>query len=719
MNKWFYYCISITVVLGVMLMMNSYTEDVSGLFDADHSRLIWHWDFTPYAFYVIFYIFVPSIYFAITLFISTFIYKKMVNTRAIRLMILFFHVLALGYLSTGGAIQQISFNVFANSVAFIGAPVLFIHFLYVYFKEVDTYFYNKWVYRSAYVVFAVSASFDVYGLVTGTFVDWMNQVQYIILLLFYALMFSIVCTGMVTLRRTIYRTFFKYISVGVSIAFAPYVFLYLIPKLLTGTPMIGIEYAAFFLIALPITFMYLLSKQQFIDINFLIQRLRYHALISVIPSILIAVLANLIIGGGFTFEMYMQLLFSSFFVLTSVLTLVEVVNFRLQRVLFSDRTNFQESLHKVTKNFKDQYSAVDLMDEICKEITDTLALTETHSYAYHTKSEMFCVNDPLPEDLLYHMQETLHNQEFEVGEIIETEKGFGIVVSESLEKITVIFSRGKQDFTTLNREEKKYLQIISMNANIAIENLSLIEDLMKELQTLKSDKTNQYPAWLSRLLFKISEEQREQLSIDIHDTVLQELLYLYRRMDELYTNREELPLSLRSELSMYKEQLLDSIHLTRETCSELRPTFLKEVGLVQSLDNLIQQYQLRSNFTVYLYAKHFHTELDQEMMLTIYRIAQELLTNTMKHSGAKHVHLRLFGDKDEVKVIYEDDGEGMEKNYKWDAFTHIGLSGIEHRVNGLKGTLEIDTAKGRGFKAEITFPLHQKGRDKNDENINR
>ena len=190
-------------------------------------------------------------------------------------------------------------------------------------------------------------------------------------------------------------------------------------------------------------------------------------------------------------------------------------------------------------------------------------------------------------------------------------------------------------------------------------------------------------------------------------------------MDELPANREELPLSLRSELSMYKEQLLDSIHLTRETCSELRPTFLKEVGLVQSLDNLIQSYQLRSNFTVYLYVKHFRTELDQEMMLTIYRIVQELLTNTMKHSGAKHVHLRLFGDRDEVKITYEDDGEGMDKSYKWDAFTHIGLSGIEHRVNGLKGTLNIDTAKGEGFRAEIIFPLHQKGRDRNDENIDR
>ncbi|SIS51053.1 sensor histidine kinase [Salimicrobium flavidum] len=715
-KRWFYYFLSVTILLGVVLVIHSYAEETAHLFrDENHAMIKLHASISSYAFYLLFFIIVPSFYFLITVFISTFIHRRMPNTFSIRLLITFFLLLALGYISTGGAILGVTFNIFVNSVCFISAPILFIHFLYVYFKEVDMYLFPKKIYQFGYMILLLSLVFDIFSLMTGRTVLWMDHVQYIILLFFYFLMFGVVCFGMIRVRDTTYRSFFKYISFGVTVTFAPYVLFYLIPRLLIGTPIVGIEFAAFFLIALPITFTYLLSKEQLIDINFIFQRLRYHALISLMPSILIAFIANLIIDWSLSFVMFMQLLVSSFTVLAFVLTIAELVNFRVQRVLFSNRTNFQESLHKVTKNFKDQYSAVSLMNGICGEITETLNLAETQAYSYNTNREMFCVNDPLPEDLLYHLQHSFHNRELGVGEIVETEKGFGLVVSESLNKVTVIFSRGKQDFTTLNREEKKYLQIISMNANIAIENMSHIEDLMKQLQSLKNEHTNQYPAWLSRLLFQIAEEQRKQLSIDIHDTVLQELLYLYRRMDELYSNRQELPLTLRSELSVYKEQLLDSIHLTRETCSELRPTFLKEIGIVQSLDNLIQQYQLRSNFTVYLYAKHFHAEIDQEMMLTVYRIVQEFLSNTMKHSGAKHVHLRLEGDEEEVRLYYEDDGVGMEDNYKWDAFTHIGLSGIEHRVNGLRGSLHIDTAKGEGFRAEVRFPIQQKGKENDDE----
>ncbi|ASF40090.1 sensor histidine kinase [Halobacillus halophilus] len=228
------------------------------------------------------------------------------------------------------------------------------------------------------------------------------------------------------------------------------------------------------------------------------------------------------------------------------------------------------------------------------------------------------------------------------------------------------------------------------------------------MQTLKSDNTQKYPTWLSRLLFTIAENQRKQLSIDLHDTVLQEQLYLYRKMDDLIAHRHALEPTLQAELNMYKESLLDSIHLIRETCNELRPAFIEELGLVQSLKNLIHQYQLRSNFTVYFRSDEFKADLDQERILAIFRVVQELLTNAMKHSEAKIVKLSLSNDEEQVHLFYSDNGLGMDYSFKRDLFSHIGLSGIEQRVNGLNGNLEIDTAPGAGFRMTITFPYAAK-----------
>ncbi|PBB06753.1 ATP-binding protein [Salimicrobium humidisoli] len=708
-KQWMYYILGLVLVLGVTLMVSSISGELYTLPEERTGAKLIFYSAVPSSFYyVFFFVIIPSLYFVTTVMISAFIHRRIADTLSIRLLIAFLLTLALGYVSAGGTVQGLAFSTLMNSAAFISAPVIFIHFLYRYFAEIKVYFFTKRIYQIGYVVLSGSLMMDVYRFVSGESPFWIDQIQYFVLLIFYIFIFIVVCRGAFRLRTSSYRSFFKYISFGVALSFAPYLIFYLIPKLFTGAPIIGIEIAVFFLIALPITFLYLLSKQKLIDINFIIRRLRHHAFLSLLPSLLIAIMANLIIDWTFSLEPFLQLLFAGVVVLTLIMTFAEVMDFRMQSGLFSDRGNFQESLHKLMKNFKDQYSVGDLMNEVCHEITKTLKLTYTNAYSYHTKDGMFCVNEPILENLLRHLKNSMHNRKLAVGEIVETRRGFGFVIAESLNKVTVIYSTGKQDFTSLNREERKYLQIISMNANIAIENMSHIEELMKQLQKVKSKNTDQYPAWLSRLLFQIAEDQREQLSIDIHDTVLQELLYLYRRMDELHTNREELPLTLRTELSVYKEQLLDSIHLTRETCSELRPTFLKEIGLIQSLDSLIQQYQLRSNFTVYFCAEDFHSELDQEMILTTYRIVQELLANAVKHSEAKHVHLYLAGNEEDVTLRYEDDGVGMENKYEWDAFTHIGLSGIEHRVNGLGGSLRIDTAEFEGFRMEIGFPLKGK-----------
>jgi len=82
---------------------------------------------------------------------------------------------------------------------------------------------------------------------------------------------------------------------------------------------------------------------------------------------------------------------------------------------------------------------------------------------------------------------------------------------------------------------------------------------------------------------------------------------------------------------------------------------------------------------------------------------QELLTNAMKHSYADVVHLQVSSENGVVKVRYRDNGVGMEESNQVETFSHMGLSGIEQRVNGLNGTFQVDTAKNKGFEMHIVF----------------
>ncbi|MCA0969885.1 sensor histidine kinase [Halobacillus litoralis] len=651
-----------------------------------------------------FYILIPILFFVSVLGIAYLVHKRVPTRYSMGTLILFFLATALGYMSNSGAVRDDLYSILLNTAMFLIAPVILIHFLYKYFQELNIYWFSKKIIYFLYFITIVVSLLEKYFLVTQDYPAWFNPVPHWLLLILYIILFTVIYRGLYIYKSTPVGSIFKYMSVGISIAFFPYIFLYLIPALSFGVKIITLEIGAFFLVALPITFMYLVTREQLIDISFVMNRVRYYALLSLLPTLLLTFLTVWLLTEAVTVILCIQTFLLVYVTLISFLSLKEALDFKLQRYLFSARYSFQESMHRMSKDMKDQSNAVDLMKVMRDEVNNVMNVRDIYIYSKHIKRNMYCVYDQIPDDIMENIRKQLDNHNYDVGSIIESSKGFGVIVGFSLDKITMLWCKGKRDFTTLNRDEKTYLQTISHNANIAIENMNLIEDLVKELRRLRNDQTQKYPTWLSRLLFTIAENQRKQLSIDLHDTVLQEQLFLYRKMDDLLRQRQDLPKTLHSELVMYKESLLDSIHLIRETCNELRPAFIEEMGLVQSLKNLIQQYQLRSNFTVYFSEENFTADLDQERVLAIFRIAQELLTNAMKHSRAKIVKISLSNNENEVNLHYSDNGRGMDFSFQRDLFSHIGLSGIEQRVNGLNGNLEISTAPGQGFEAVITFP---------------
>ncbi|MFC7061598.1 sensor histidine kinase [Halobacillus seohaensis] len=652
------------------------------------------------------FIITPIIFLAAVLWISHLVFQKVEKRFSANLLMLFFLAIGLGYVSNSGAVRDDLYSVFLNTFLFLLSPVILIHYLYNYFAELDIYWFSKTWFKKLYIIVVSVTIVESLFLVTTQYPSFFYQVPSFLLLALYIISFFIIYRGLYLYRNHSHGTMFKYMSVGMTVAFVPYILLYLLPALTIGVKLIPLEFAAVFLIALPITFMYLVTREQLIDIDFYMGRLRYYALLSTVPSLLITIALAVFIDNSLSFIHYVEVFLIINILLIIFLSLKEFLDFKLQKYLFAARYSYQESMHRMSKNMKDQTNAVDLMKVLRNEISNVLNVRDIYIYSKHNKKDVYCVYDPIPEDILGHFGEYFTDHGYDIGAIIETEKGFGVIVGFSLEKITMLWCKGKKDFTRLNRDEKTYLQTISHNANIAIENMNLIEDLLKELRTLRSDQTQQYPAWLSRLLFSIAENQRKQLSIDLHDTVLQEQLYLYRRMDDLIGKRKDLPKTLSTELGMFKESILDSIHLIRETCNELRPAFIEELGLVNALEDLIEQYQLRSNFTVYFSHKEFDAALDQERILAIFRIVQEFLSNAMKHSEAKTVKLNLSNDHKQVSLLYSDDGQGMDYSFQRDLFSHIGLSGIEQRVHGLNGSLNIKTEIDAGFKSTITFPYN-------------
>jgi two-component system, NarL family, sensor histidine kinase ComP len=267
---------------------------------------------------------------------------------------------------------------------------------------------------------------------------------------------------------------------------------------------------------------------------------------------------------------------------------------------------------------------------------------------------------------------------------------------------------------SLLKIEEEWLETAVHYVAILYDNLQLIEDLMQRLETLISN--NETPKWMLKLLFKLSEKERAALSSDLHDTVLQDLIIWYRKLESLRSS-SSFSEDTRNELIRIEEGLLDAIHQIRITCNELRPPFLLKMGLVESLKSLFSYARMFTNYEIEFSAIKIENPLNEDQILGMYRIVQELLNNATKHSRASKVTMELIGNADYIYFSYKDDGVGMDLTSFEGSFKHMGLAGIENRVLSLEGKAAIKSALDEGFHVEINIPLTTQQKGDKDGNI--
>lgn len=253
----------------------------------------------------------------------------------------------------------------------------------------------------------------------------------------------------------------------------------------------------------------------------------------------------------------------------------------------------------------------------------------------------------------------------------------------------------------LEKNEAEWLDTAVQYVKILYDNLHRTEDLMKRLESLVA--TNETPKWMLRLLFKLSEKERAALSSDLHDTVLQDLIIWYRKLESL-RSAGVFDQGAQEAIVQVENGLLDAIHQIRITCNELRPPFLLKMGLVESLKSLFSYARMFANYEIEFYAEQLDAQLNEDQIVGVYRIVQELLNNASKHSQAERVEMSLEDGGDHIRFRYSDDGVGVERAKLESSFQHMGIAGIEKRVLSLEGDVDVRTAPNEGFHVTLTFP---------------
>ncbi len=210
---------------------------------------------------------------------------------------------------------------------------------------------------------------------------------------------------------------------------------------------------------------------------------------------------------------------------------------------------------------------------------------------------------------------------------------------------------------------------------------------------------------LLNAILEAQEEERRRISESLHNGVGQ-ILYATKLSlagvtpDALPQGKEGAAGALRKVEALLTEAIVE----TRRASHELVPLLLKDFGLARAIADFCGRF---TGTGLTLDCHCFEDRLPQPLETAIYRMCQELVNNIVKHAGATRALLEVSKDKDAVYIEARDNGRGLdpgrlEGNQPGQG---IGMRTLRDRVALLGGTLEIDTAPGKGTLINIAIPL--------------
>ena len=231
--------------------------------------------------------------------------------------------------------------------------------------------------------------------------------------------------------------------------------------------------------------------------------------------------------------------------------------------------------------------------------------------------------------------------------------------------------------------------------------LRVLEGRSEEQKSVAQDAERQMRE-LSQRLVATQEEERTNLSRELHDHVAQVLTALRMELGRIERIRPAIDGRLAAAVAECRQLVDQMFHTVRDLALGLRPSMLDDLGLQPALEWHVRDLTRRYGVNVELIARGDFDALPDRYRTCVYRAVQEALTNCIRHAEARTIKVNVVGYDDRLDVSVTDDGIGLDAARRRDG---LGLRGIEERVRNLQGTMRIRGAIGEGTTLTIRLPL--------------
>jgi two-component system sensor histidine kinase UhpB len=220
---------------------------------------------------------------------------------------------------------------------------------------------------------------------------------------------------------------------------------------------------------------------------------------------------------------------------------------------------------------------------------------------------------------------------------------------------------------------------------------------------------------INRMLARLQEEQRssarravvaqeaerKRIAQELHDEVGQTLTAVLLELDQA---AKAAPPELRERLTGTLEAARASLEDVRRIAVELRPEVLDELGLPGALIGLCERFGKAADLHIERDLQRDLPQLSEEQEIAFYRVAQEALTNVVRHSGSRDAHLRLYDGEGAVTLEVSDSGTGRSGTG-----AGTGIIGMRERAGLIGASLTIAEGPGGGCLVRLTLTVDGNG----------
>ncbi|MFS1510915.1 sensor histidine kinase [Chengkuizengella sp. SCS-71B] len=566
-------------------------------------------------------------------------------------------------------------------------PILFLQFLFVLIKEkTEVQQTPTKIFKYLYLVIILVFLFQLFDFFYTPYSYYFYIVTKNFAMIFFLLGLLINFIYLLTIyfkyrkEESYTSTLIKIIWFCLFITSAPFSLLSFLPDLLFGAHWVNPFYTVFFFFFFPTTFAYLILSKQILDIEVVIKRIIFTLVFSIIPSILIVIFISIIFDLKITIQNVVIAFICTLITLFLSLFSIKYILLKLENTIFPHKRGYQKSLDHILKKLTSITNFHDLKDQILTDIIDLFQVSGgVIVLKYKDKAETILVGKINVKEVEKLLDSTSLNEESPEYSIFQ--------INLHQEYTSYLVLTKKKNNSKLGLEETQWMDLIISYMKVSLENIYFIRKYSFELQ----------------------EKERFHISIDLHDSTLQDLLLLRRRIS-IYVEK-----STSKEVNQELKNIVNYVDMInvglRQNFFELNPYLIKETGLIKAVEQLVDQEKAMNNFIIKFTTKNADKIENSKMEVKqhVFRIIQELINNTKKHAEASVVNIDLRAIDHTQSLIYKDDGIGFDTNLiksKPTELKGIGLEQIRYRVNDLNGDMKFITTRGNGVKLIINFPYN-------------